>query len=557
MSLKGECPKIFINNIEASFEQKKFISKLLEETNLSARATNCLRNLNCKHIGDIIHLNEDDIKRSHNMGKKSFNEIISLIETADMKMGGNIEPWSYEIAESIRTYIEKNDKDDSTEKFKLEDKYLEVELRRVIKQSIIQMSSRLEGSAEESIEREIQVIIDRYGLDGAPYKTLEVIGQKYNVTRERIRQIEKKATRKVLLAKLSTPILKDVFNFIEKLLPASTEQINQLLKKKDLTKQEWDFKGLRELATFFGYNKKSYYVKKINKKVFLIKENLYLDISKILKVMKNRISDSGLYSIKHLQEMKEVYLNNLNAEFLRDLAFTNASFYWLDDEKNWFTFYSSRNRLSNLISKAVIANKFLGLNKLYKSIKKNYRINKNLLFSKEVLLKYCEINYDCVSDKNKILEFKTDQPKLSDYKGYKGDRVAPNEKKIINIFRNYGPILSWDDLKELASINGITQASLTMMTQFSPLFERIDRATYILQGTKLTEKNKSVVKIELSTNYFSTNKCTFVPHQTSFVEIYRYKKYFKTMAYSRPLRLIKENVYGICYEGKIYPIKKK
>ena len=222
MSLKGECPKIFINNIEASFEQKKFISKLLEETNLSARATNCLRNLNCKHIGDIIHLNEDDIKRSHNMGKKSFNEIISLIETADMKMGGNIEPWSYEIAESIRTYIEKNDKDDSTEKFKLEDKYLEVELRRVIKQSIIQMSSRLEGSAEESIEREIQVIIDRYGLDGAPYKTLEVIGQKYNVTRERIRQIEKKAKRKILSAKLSTPILKDTLNFIEKLLPAST-----------------------------------------------------------------------------------------------------------------------------------------------------------------------------------------------------------------------------------------------------------------------------------------------------------------------------------------------
>ena len=76
-------------------------------------------------------------------------------------------------------------------------------------------------------------------------------------------------------------------------------------------------------------------------------------------------------------------------------------------------------------------------------------------------------------------------------------------------------------------------------------------------SSKLTEKNKSVVKIELSTNYFSTNKCTFVPHKTSFVEIYRYKKYFKTMAYPRPLRLIKENVYGICYEGKIYPIKKK
>ena len=556
MSLKGECPKIFINNIEASFEQKKFISKLLEETNLSARATNCLRNLNCKHIGDIIHLNEDDIKRSHNMGKKSFNEIISLIETADMKMGGNIEPWSYEIAESIRTYIEKNDKDDSTEKFKLEDKYLEVELRRVIKQSIIQMSSRLEGSAEESIERETQVIIDRYGLDGPPYKTLEVIGQKYNVTRERIRQIEKTAKRKILLAKLSTPILKDTFNFIEKLLPASTEQINQLLKKKDLTNQEWDFRGLREFATFLGYDKKFFYVKKINKKVFLVKANLSLDISKILKVMKNRISDSGLYSIKHLQEMKEVYLNNFNAEFLRDLAFTNTSFYWLDDEKNWFTFYSSRNRLSNLISKAVTASKFLELKKLYKSIKRNYRINKNLLFTKEILLKYCEINYDCVLDKNKILEFKTDQPKLSDYKGYKGGRVAPNEKKMIDIFRNYGPILSWDDLKELASINGITQASLTMIMQFSPLFERIDRATYILQGTKLTDKNKNIVKIDFASRSFLKKNCPYVSKKNAYVEIYNYGKYLRTIAYQRPIRKIDEENYGICVDNKIYPIKK-
>ena len=198
MSLLGECPKIFINNIEASFEQKKFISKSLEETILSVRATNCLRNLNCKHIGDIIHLSEEYIKRSPNMGKKSFNEIVSLIETPDIKIGDNIEPWSYEIAESIWVYIEKNDKDDSAEKFKLEDKYLEVELHRVIKQSIIQRSSRLKGSAEESIEREFQVIIDRYGLDGAPYKTLEVIGQKHNVTRERIRQIEKKTIRKIL-----------------------------------------------------------------------------------------------------------------------------------------------------------------------------------------------------------------------------------------------------------------------------------------------------------------------------------------------------------------------
>ena len=542
--------------IELSLEQKYFISKILEETNLSVRAINCLRNLNCKYVGDIIHLGKEDIKRSHNMGKKSFNEIVSLIETAGMEIGENIEPWSYEIAESIRTYIEKNDKDDSAEKFVLQDKYLEVELHRVIKQSIILMSSKSTGSAEESIERETQVIIDRYGLDGAPYKTLEVIGQKYNVTRERIRQIEKTAKRKILLAKLSTPILKDTFNFIEKLLPASTEQINQLLKKKDLTNQEWDFRGLREFATFFGYNKKSYYVKKINKKVFLIKENLYLDISKILKVMKNRISDSGLYSIKHLQEMKEVYLNNFNAEFLRDLASTNNTFHWIDEEKNWFTFASQRNRLSNLIIKVIHTTKKIPINKLYKSIRKNYRIDKNLRFDENIFKKYCKVHYDCLIDENEIITFNNNQSNLSNYTGYKGSIISPKEKILIDIFKKYGPIIVLEDLKELVKIRGISGAQLTQFTQFSPLLQRIDKATYVLTNKKYDLKNIKTFKIDISTDSFPLENCEYIPNERAYIEIYDFGEYKYSINYPRPLRKVLNNYKGVSFENRVYIAKK-
>ena len=46
-------------------------------------------------------------------------------------------------------------------------------------------------------EREKNILIDRYGLDDGKFKTLEVIGKKYNITRERVRQIESKALRKL------------------------------------------------------------------------------------------------------------------------------------------------------------------------------------------------------------------------------------------------------------------------------------------------------------------------------------------------------------------------
>lgn len=46
-------------------------------------------------------------------------------------------------------------------------------------------------------EKERKIIVMRYGLDGGVPQTLEVIGKVFNVTRERIRQIEMKALNKL------------------------------------------------------------------------------------------------------------------------------------------------------------------------------------------------------------------------------------------------------------------------------------------------------------------------------------------------------------------------
>ena len=46
-------------------------------------------------------------------------------------------------------------------------------------------------------ERERGILELRYGLDGDSPRTLEEVGRKYGVTRERIRQIEAKAIRKL------------------------------------------------------------------------------------------------------------------------------------------------------------------------------------------------------------------------------------------------------------------------------------------------------------------------------------------------------------------------
>ena len=59
-------------------------------------------------------------------------------------------------------------------------------------------------------KREAKVIRERFGFGNGEEKTLEEIGQDMNVTRERVRQIEKNA-----LKKLSHPSrMKQIKNFL-------------------------------------------------------------------------------------------------------------------------------------------------------------------------------------------------------------------------------------------------------------------------------------------------------------------------------------------------------
>lgn len=63
--------------------------------------------------------------------------------------------------------------------------------------SRIQLRKELEEIMNTLTERESDVIKQRFGWDGHGEKTLEAVGQSFNVTRERIRQIENKALRKL------------------------------------------------------------------------------------------------------------------------------------------------------------------------------------------------------------------------------------------------------------------------------------------------------------------------------------------------------------------------
>ena len=75
--------------------------------------------------------------------------------------------------------------------------YLELSPRPTDGVSRELLATLLRSLLAELPVREREVLVLRYGLDGGRVHTLEELGKRFNVTRERIRQIEIRAIRKL------------------------------------------------------------------------------------------------------------------------------------------------------------------------------------------------------------------------------------------------------------------------------------------------------------------------------------------------------------------------
>ena len=239
-------------NKEWSEVSRTVLLELIKDFNeipLSLRAKNALWNLGCNYVGDIISINKTELFRIKALGYKSILEIEDYLKSLNLNFGDQLDPWDKDIIIKLREEL--REQVSESKKFELidQDKLLEVELKRVLNEAI--QISKKDISVKNRV---IDVLISRFGLDGSPAKTLEIIGQKYNVTRERIRQNESYGLRKLRFSKPITPILDKIFEILNLSLPITEIEFNRILKEKGLTNLEWDFKGLQDFYESFVYH---------------------------------------------------------------------------------------------------------------------------------------------------------------------------------------------------------------------------------------------------------------------------------------------------------------
>lgn len=71
--------------------------RTVEDLELTVRSANCLKAQNILYLGDLVQFPESDLMRIPNLGRKSLNEIKSVLSDKGLSLGVRIENWPPEL----------------------------------------------------------------------------------------------------------------------------------------------------------------------------------------------------------------------------------------------------------------------------------------------------------------------------------------------------------------------------------------------------------------------------------------------------------------------------
>jgi len=521
-------------------KQELAIVQDIDEVDFSARIINLCKINDIIRVGDLLQLTEEQLLRIPNSGMKSIIEVKEYFNKYNLKLGTKIYNWeNTDLIFKLKkagSLLFKDQEDHSKE-----DVFIEKEIERIISECT-------------KNERNKNIYLDFYGVNTGSRLTLERTSINYDITRERVRQVIKKINYKIKKRKPNLPLLRKVIDIINSEAYLNQKTLNQKIQNLKLSqKMNWNINSINNFSKIFditiykefSHTKKIFYDATIN---FNLLDLFYQKIKKL-------IVSEGCLSLEFLKtDTKFQYLFSREDTLIEDLIIIElksySGFLWLDKYNDWFTYFTNRNRLNNIIFKLLAVSPKIVINDLIKGINCNYR--KRITIPKHILLSYCEKVLDSTTEDGLVI-FNKNQNDTS-------YMLSPLEKNIIKMFNDYGPVLFHRDILEFASLLNINKNSLNKMIGELIYIKRLERETYILQSDFWNlQSNNIICRISVnSQNNYEIQFCPPVKNISVMVEIFEDEIMTEFLPYPRHIRFIKSiGQYGIIYHNQVYPIISK
>ncbi len=449
--------------------QKAFLAQRLLQFHLSDRAVAIAQSSGIARVGDLAIRSADEAKTLVRSDRVALRELSGLLASEQLHFGVTVTGWSAELAAdweqafpeetySLRVRHALPMPDPST----ADSRQLEDELENLVR-LILKSAS----------DRNVSVVVRFFGFDGTGKKTLEEVGQSIGVTRERVRQITAKFTKRAHDRSMYRPIFRLACNHILEKLPCTPHMISQSLHKEHITRTEFDVSGIVAILKLLE-EEDLFDIVSVGEVTLTVKKNEADYFKRVPRIARAIVSAFGCGHIEHiLSDLDAGPERTIDALQVTTILDQNPDVRWLNQEREWFTIIETkRNRLSNIVRKVLSVAQKISISELRGAIKRVHRLD-GFAPPSDILKSFCSSLPFCQV---------VDEYVISGQASSLTETLGDIERCLYDVLREHGPAMSLNALRDECLQRGMNANSFYQYITYSPIICRLVREVYSLVG---------------------------------------------------------------------------
>lgn len=327
--------------------------------------------------------------------------------------------------------------------------------------------------------RDRQIVAEYYGWDGGGSHTLEELGQKYRLSRERIRQVCVRAVKRNRRVQVFAPVLDRALAFVACRLPISADRLKAEFEAAGFSRRGLSLEIIQQAATFLS-REPVFELVAVGETRLAIPAGAAEIPRTVIQVAKRAVLSYGATTIGEVAaECAEHCGEKVAPAMVVETLQTLSDFKWLDQKHGWFQLEClPQYGLPNMIEKILSVTGQIDVGRLRGAIDR-YRRTGRRTPPGRVLLEFCRQMPGIRTAGNLII---ADPPR--DWRKVLGGVEAG----MVRVLKEHGPVLERGEFEEHCIRNGMNRFSFNAIIMCSPVITQYGRSVYGLLGAKVDHK---------------------------------------------------------------------
>jgi hypothetical protein len=247
--------------------------------------------------------------------------------------------------------------------------FLEDELEALV-------SGQLKHRAGIRVERNAKIVSAYLGLDGSGGATLRQIGEKFAITRERVRQIYNKAARGLKRLETVPPLLQRTLEFVSQHLPIDAAKLEAQLEQEGLTRKPFRLEGLANAIRLLN-RAPPFEIEEIDGCRLVVHPDRVRVLRRTITLARKAVARFGVTTIADVAaRVARSGKTEVSMEFVAGMLEGRPEFEWLDQVAGWFWIRSLKaNRIINRLRKILCVTQMIEIGELRSGIARHHAMN--------------------------------------------------------------------------------------------------------------------------------------------------------------------------------------